>query len=261
MRKALLTAMMVAGVLTSGCSADAIQNAKKGDIITFGSYEQDANTANGREPVEWEVLYVSDDNVLVVSRYVLDCVPYNTKMKNVTWENCTLRAWLNNGFYNAAFSAEEQERIMESHVINRDNAFDGTQGGSDTRDKVFCLSVDEVYRHYDFNAIHDEDGLRSSEALITEATPHASGHHVFTCEITNEVYEEMLKPDDYSEACIGRTVASWWLRTSGSASEPEIHYGSDCACIVANFGETGWDEGAYVVLDFIGVRPALRLKR
>ena len=31
-----------------------------GDIITFGSYEQDNDTSNGAEPIEWRVLDVQE---------------------------------------------------------------------------------------------------------------------------------------------------------------------------------------------------------
>ena len=84
---------------------------KVGDIIKFGHYEQDGNTSYGKEEIEWEVLKVESDRVLVVSKYALDCKPYNTEYTDVTWETCSLRQWLNSTFLNTAFSAEEQKKI------------------------------------------------------------------------------------------------------------------------------------------------------
>ncbi|MBP3696995.1 MAG: hypothetical protein J6J45_05560, partial [Clostridia bacterium] len=66
-----------------------------GDYITFGSYEQDNDLSNGKEPIEWLVLDKQDGKVLVISKYALDAKPYNDEYVDVTWETCTLRSWLN----------------------------------------------------------------------------------------------------------------------------------------------------------------------
>lgn len=42
-------------------------------------------------------------------------------MTDVTWETSTLRTWLNNDFYNAAFSADEKGVIIEQSLKNEDN--------------------------------------------------------------------------------------------------------------------------------------------
>ena len=241
----------LAGTLSGGAG-----NVSAGDIITFGSYEQDGNTANGKEPIEWEVLDVEEDSVLVVSHYVLDRVPYNTELEEVTWENCTLRTWLNTDFYNTAFSAAEQAQIIESDVINKDNEYYGTPGGNNTTDRVFCLSVDEIYRYYDFNEYHDEEGWRASEALIIEATPHhdASASNLLPLEITQNEYEGVLSYKNYTEACIGKKGAMWWLRSPGSNSTQ--------ACEVYFHGFAGWgDNFGDVNVDYMGVRPAMRIRR
>lgn len=81
---------------------------KVGHYVSFGKYEQDNNTSNGKEKIEWLVLEVKDGKALVISKYALDCKPYNTSSTNVTWETCSLRNWLNNDFINSAFSATEK---------------------------------------------------------------------------------------------------------------------------------------------------------
>ena len=95
-----------------------------GDSIYFGNYEQDGNEANGAESIEWLVLDQVDNRILVTSKYVLDCQAYHTESTAVTWEDCTLRAWLNGDFFNHAFSEEELKllqplwlmRIMQNMV-------------------------------------------------------------------------------------------------------------------------------------------------
>lgn len=47
-------------------------DAKAGDIITFGHYEQDNDTSNGKEPIQWQVLDKKDGKILVASKYILD---------------------------------------------------------------------------------------------------------------------------------------------------------------------------------------------
>ncbi len=116
---------------------------KKGDIIKFGSYEQDY-PVNGKDPIEWVVLDKKKDGILVMSKYALDCLPYNTEFVYTTWAECTLREWLNKKFYNAAFNSIEKKMIKTTAVKNDDNPYYGTEGGKDTKDKVFLLSLSEI---------------------------------------------------------------------------------------------------------------------
>ena len=46
-----------------------LSKARVGSYVTFGSYEQDNDTGNGSEDVEWLVLDKQDDALLVISRY------------------------------------------------------------------------------------------------------------------------------------------------------------------------------------------------
>ena len=129
----------------------AIANASVGDIVYFGNYEQDSNFENGTEPVEWYVLDKADGEATLLSVYLLDCQPYHEDYEDITWENCTLRSWLNSEFYNTAFSAEEQQVIINTNIINEDNPYYGTEGGNDTVDKVWLLSLGEVERYFHIN--------------------------------------------------------------------------------------------------------------
>lgn len=114
-------------------------------ILNFGSYPQ---KSGAREPIEWQVLDVKGNKALLVSRYALDCRQYHHQIADVTWETCDLRKWLNDGFLKAAFSAEELERILLSDVTNDDNQKFGTKGGNNTRDRIFCLSLEEAEQYF-----------------------------------------------------------------------------------------------------------------
>lgn len=118
-----------------------------GDYIFWGTYEQDNNTENGKEYIEWLVLAKEDNKVLVISKYVLDAKPYNTSCADVTWETCSVRKWLNNSFITKAFSVQEQSMIAETNVSadkNPEYRKYRTDPGNATQDKVFLLSRIEV---------------------------------------------------------------------------------------------------------------------
>ncbi|MBR2524182.1 MAG: hypothetical protein IKE53_07085 [Clostridiales bacterium] len=131
---------------TTTAETTAAEPVHNGGYVTFGHYEQDGDESNGAEPIEWIVLSEEDGRTLLISRYILDYQPYNEEFADVTWETCTLRAWLNNDFLNAAFDASEQEQIITVTNSNPDNEspFGVAEGGNDTEDKVFLLSSDEA---------------------------------------------------------------------------------------------------------------------
>lgn len=122
--------------------------AQAGDRITFGRYEQDNDPSNGEEPIEWRVLDREGGRLLVISEYALDRQNYNPWMEDVTWETCQLRTWLNDSFLNIAFTAAEQTMIPTVTVVNDDNPAYGTDGGNDTQDRVFLLSISEAKRYF-----------------------------------------------------------------------------------------------------------------
>lgn len=176
-------------------------------------------------PLEWIMLTKNKKEVLLITKNVIDIVKYNEKGESITWENCTLRAYLNNDFIKNTFSSEEQARIKQVKLKNKDNKKYGTSGGNDTSDKVFCLSIDEVNEYF----IDDEDRV----AIPTE---YAKG----------KVSANNMKyfMDDSSGG--GR----WWLRSPGSTDERAVY-------VVGS----GWahDFGDRVDHVRVGIRPALWL--
>ena len=123
----------------------------KGSIVTFGTYEQDNYSKGSKEPIEWIVLDVQEDRLLLISRYVLDCLSYCSRQKTVAWENSTVRSWLNKQFLNTAFSKEEQSSILVTDVDNSKSQgyihYKG-DGGNDTQDRIFLLSYAEAWKYF-----------------------------------------------------------------------------------------------------------------
>ena len=123
-----------------------------GGTVFFGAYEQDNNTSNGKEDIEWQVLAKENDKILVISDKALDCQPYNNeKYAKVTWETCTLRKWLNTDFLDSAFSPDEKAKIPTVTVSADKNPEYSTNPGNATQDQVFLLSIPEVNEYFSYN--------------------------------------------------------------------------------------------------------------
>ena len=153
-----------------------------GSIIRLGiyPYERDGRMS----PIEWIILEKYDDNTaLVISKYGLDAKPFHTEYAEVSWENCSLRQWLNNTFYNIAFSAREQSVIVDSGLFRKkpeDGDADSQEAGGG--DKLFILSDTEADRY-----------LHGDTARRAKPTPYA------------------VQKGAYLNGAAGW----WWLRTSG----------------------------------------------
>lgn len=104
-----------------------------------------------KDDLLWEVLEYSADRkqALVLCKNVIAFRPYNVESADVTWETCTLRKWLNDDFINSAFTSAQRKMIVSSKLTNADNADFKTAGGNATTDKIFLLSLDEIYKFYD----------------------------------------------------------------------------------------------------------------
>lgn len=124
-------------------------NVDIGDTVYFGSYEQDNNTGNDDEAIEWVVLDKRNGSALLMSKYALDSRPYHSSSSNVTWEKCSLRQWLNGSFLNSAFSSDEQSYILTTDVsADKNPDFPKINPGSSTQDKIYILSVNEALYYF-----------------------------------------------------------------------------------------------------------------
>ena len=150
-----------------------LKNCKPGDYILFGSYEQDAQSSNGAEPLEWLVLDVQDGKALVITKHIIDEMAYSDYVGGVQWNGCFLRKWLNDQFLNTTFSEAELKVIptvlMEIDMnenYKNDSSYQVWGTGDPTLDRVFLLSIEEYERYF----------LSASEAICTpvENVDHTS---------------------------------------------------------------------------------------
>ena len=206
-----------AKVESSSQKKDKNPEYKVGETIEFGNYPQEEDGTE--KPIEWIVMKNEGNQVLLLSKYVLDVKPYNNEeWEAVTWQTSDIRQWLNNEFYTTAFNKSEKAKIQTSLIKNEDNSEHGTSGGNDTEDKVFLLSEKEA-----------ETLFSNDDERIAKATGYAEKSGVYV----NEKKE-----------------AVWWLRSPGSSR--------DFAAVVHNSGWV-YGSGSYADGNYDGVRPALHL--
>ena len=179
-----------AKVESSSQKKDKNPEYKVGETIEFGNYPQEEDGTE--KPIEWIVMKNEGNQVLLLSKYVLDEKPYNEELEEAIWETSDIRKWLNNEFYTTAFNKAEKVKIQTSLIKNEDNSWSGTSGGNDTEDKVFLLSEKEA-----------ETLFSNDEERIAKATEYAEKSGVYV----NEKKE-----------------AEWWLRSPG-------RYSSDAAAV------------------------------
>ena len=136
-----------AAAICNEYNAAKLLQANEGDYVFFGKYEQDGNTSNGTEAIEWLVVGKDESQILVLSKYALELLPYHTSNENVSWGTCSLREWLNNDFMDAAFSAEEKAKIKtQYHSLDANSS-------KVTEDQVFLPTPYLVTKHAENEAI------------------------------------------------------------------------------------------------------------
>ena len=179
------------------------ESAATGNVIAFGRYEQDNNPDNGPEPIEWIVLEEKDGKALLLCKYGLDAKPYNTEYTDVTWENCSLRTWLNNDFLITAFSETEQRAILLTEVDNSDAqgiSWWNVTGGNNTQDYLFLLSFAEAGKCLGVQ-VNGEEGANQNPKSRVAPTAYAIANGAWT------------SPDYMTED--GKLAGRWWLRSPG----------------------------------------------
>ena len=170
------------------------------ETVKFGNYWQ-SNDKN-KEAIKWKVLAKENGKILLISKYALDCKPFNQSCCNITWEECTLRKWLNSEFINNAFNEEEQQAIALTKNDNPNNSEYKTRGGNTTEDKVFLLSIGEALEY-----------LPKKKRKCTP-TPYAKLHNAW-----------------YGD----HNFCFWWLRSPGFHQNDAAYVNDDG--YVINYGD------------------------
>jgi len=201
---------------------------KSNNLSVYPSVGSIINVAN----IDWRVLTVENKKALLISEKIIEKLPYNVELKDITWENCTLRKYLNNEFYYKLGAAKSA--IAETRNNNPNNPWYGTAGGNVTTDKVFLLSLEELVKYFG-----DNGDLRNKRQKDYNGKNDSTGYYLH---------------DQYNSARIANFgnegALWWWLRSPGGGSDDAANVGRGGRVRV-----TGRD----VDYDSGGVRPALWL--
>ena len=203
-----------------------------------------------KDPIKWRVLSNNGAQAFLLSDKNLDVVLYHEDYEDVTWETSTMRSWLNGykakyntggksgidystgnaAFIGSAFSESEQKHIVNTSVVNDDNPRYNTDGGNNTTDKIFLLSIAEAKNtSYGFA---DNTNSTYTRKSVNTAYVYGGGH------IGTD------RMDDVGEA------GCWWLRSPGNFSSSAAYVGDNGYLYV---------HGDKVTNNFDAVRPAFNL--
>lgn len=190
------------------------------------------------ESVNWIIL--DAEKGLVLSESIIDAQPFNStvycdenknKYSDVMctqlasdYKASSIRSWLNDDFYNTAFSVDEKEEIS---TVKLD--------ADSSEDKVFLLSYSEVIdSDYGFSNNTSENDI----ARVAKGSDYAEAEGLWKLHTSDE--------ESLYEGC-----SDWFLRSSGCTT--------DTVCCISADGRA--DGFYYTYSTSVGVRPALMLGR
>ena len=270
----------------SNDSADNIDGGQA-DNVYFGKYFQSNDSTN--DPIKWRVLSNTGGKLFLLSDQNLEVFQYHTEREYVTWETSTIRSWLNgygasanaggsNGtdytgdnFLNAAFSAGEQRAIATTTVVNDDNKDDNYstdgEGGNNTNDRIFLLSIDEALdlryfpkgsnNRYATNTPYVADGGRLGTYMNGEDEGYLDNWWLRSPGRDNQ-YAAFIEQDG------GDVFEGEWVNDKSSAVRPAFNLNlSDVVFTSAATGgksASGMDSGLTAVQNYSGNDWKLTLK-
>lgn len=206
---------------------------KVGDVVVFGEYCHHNNIYGvyyENNPLKWLVLEQREGKLLLISLQnvnILSFVSYEEyfeqKDNGFTWENSAIREYLNQELLYLMFQQDELSCISETVVQTADNPIYGTDGGGDTADYLFLLSIEEAEKYFSSDLERRTQIVPDVELPQYDLMP----------------YQHYLNTTDYYD---------WWLRSPGESSEK-------VAC-VGRFGDIMM-EGQWVYTEEVSVRPAM----
>ena len=245
--------------------ADIVFNGNKYRAVTFSEYRpywtgytsstsntyQDDNgyyTNNTYyfkyEPLKWRVLDASTG--LIVCDSAIDSQAYNNYVLYAdstywgnsgkdyyasNWENSSLRSWLNNEFYNTAFSEAQQAKIQKLTRENK-STYSSTYDSNPTSDKITLLSYNDVLNtSYGFSSSNSSDTER-----YRKGTDYAKCQGLYVYNSAGSSYD-------------GNSW--WWLRSPGDS------YGAT----EVNVGGWAYNNYSCVYSTYKGIVPALNLSQ
>jgi len=165
-----------------------------GDNIGFGG-------------INWRILDIEDNKILLLSEFILFYQPFNNILTAMTWEDSTLRHYLNNEFL-SRFSPDETARIAVTRNIFSDTRRQFGDmiwylpGGNDTDDLIFLLSTQDVER------LFESDSARRATNTGWVHRDEYSDMWWWLLDSEGEFVSNVVR---HVGNVMGMTVDTWWV--------------------------------------------------
>jgi hypothetical protein len=199
-----------------------------GDKIVFDRYK-------------WRVLDIQNNRALIITEEIVEQRPYHDSYVGITWAECELRKYLNGEFYDK-FTKNDKAKIMPAVNKNLDNQWYGTNGGEETKDNIFLLSIEEAVCKYFGD---------SNNNLLNPSK--------------KQRYWFQRKDENNSKRCaqFKKHTTWYWLRSPGRVNKKAVYIHGDGNIGIQgnNIFKGNIDDFYYEGAKYMGgVRPALWLK-
>lgn len=196
------------------------------------------------EPLSWRIL--DPYNGLIMCENIIDSQPYNNTVyhNNIGYYNdpiyksyandyktSFIRKWLNDDFYNAAFTDKNKQEIKNTTLNNAAPPGYEEFDSSETMDKIFILSYNDVFNtEYGFSLTSNADITRTAQG-----SDYAKSQGLWVYKYSDSIYEGN---------------SSWLLRSPGIDTS------------ICNYIQyAGNVTGVYgTSTTYQGIRPAIVLK-
>lgn len=209
------------------------------ETIKFGSWFAYDKTGKSKDKLRWHILKKGKNRALLITEDIIDVRPFHNSDEDVSWSDSDLRKWLNDVFYNEAFSEEEKKyiynykiadlRFFKDNFVKKEDEYIRVNNLGDSTDKVFLLSHLEMITYFN-TATTDKQILNTSLSRYAEN-----------------------KYKNISNNECNDSICSYWTRDTSSKNGENRAYSVD---------EKGNYNYSYkkVNNDLVGVRPVIWVK-
>ena len=209
------------------------------------------------EPIKWRVLFETNGEGLLLADSALDSQEYydNDELRGsvdqpvypTNYAESNIRYWLNNVFFNTAFSTEEKTWILDTEVDNSErstNPYTNDRYWDEGRNRFACPNtVDRVFLLSEREVTNPEYGFDAD------------------CVVADDERKRRCTDYGVSQGCFTNLSTenagfySWWLRSPKLEKDPTV---SNVMHGVRYGGEAEGD--SFVTCTYRGIVPAIRMR-
>lgn len=223
---------------------------KRGDTVTLGTYQYSAD--GSAAPIKWTVISVGKESVQLLSTDIIDVGAYNAGQTETVWSRSLMRDWLNNGFFDAAFSDDEKKSIqLRTTVTDYRNNTNSDLGIDYSDDYVTIPYVTDIKTIDPFHV--------GNRFMRGKLTPYALKRFNEAVSADKDVHRTGgTDPEKWAEVVWvdGKGNGTWWLRSPGYQTAAAAHVDTS-----GNAYNTDYFGMSYTLLQTddpsIGIRPMI----